>query len=154
MHNSWPDDSATGIKVGSTNGFTNSNIEVNNNLIWNVNAPYDNTYGMWLGECAHCSILSNTLYANTNTMLEENNINPVIKNNLAYANLKDQDAMRNTLQDPLFFNASAGDFHLQPVSRDWLTYWGLPLRITRFRSSPLFTHAIRVEHKYLSDKNR
>ena len=84
-----------GVKVGAENGFVNKNVVVRSNQIWNINSPNSNTYGLWFDYCTNCGSFNNALYANTDTILDENNINFSIKNNLAYANVRDQNSMRN-----------------------------------------------------------
>jgi hypothetical protein len=116
LHDSRGTNDTYGVKVGSENGFVNENVVVRNNRIWNVNSPNSNTYGVWFDKCTNCSILYNTIYANTSTLLDLDNTNFLIKNNLAYANVRDQNSMMNLTQDPQFVNAAVGDFHLQSNS--------------------------------------
>ena len=113
IHDSLGTNDTYGVKVGAENGFVNKNVVVRSNQIWNINSPNSNTYGLWFDYCTNCGSFNNALYANTDTILDENNINLSIKNNLAYANVRDQNSMRNYDQDPQFVNAAAGDFHLQ-----------------------------------------
>jgi hypothetical protein len=105
-----------GIKAGSEAGYVMDNITVRNNRIWNVDTNNSNSYGLWFDRCTDCTVLNNTLYANTSTLLNLSNINFLIMNNLAYANIRDENSMKNYAQDPKFIDATAGDFHLQTDS--------------------------------------
>jgi Right handed beta helix region len=116
IHDSQGTNDTYGVKSGSENGFVNKNVVVRSNQIWNINSPNSNTYALWFDSCTNCGAFNNTLYANTDTILDQNNAYLSIKNNLAYANLRDQKSMRNYDQDPQFVNAAAGDVHLQPSS--------------------------------------
>ena len=104
-----------GVKVGSVVGYVMDNVKVFNNRIWNINTNNANTYGLWFNNCTNCSAYNNTLFSNTNTLLNSTNISLVLKNNLAYKNTYDQTSLKNYTLDPKFVNAPI-DLHLQPGS--------------------------------------